>query len=217
MFASLAVIIMMIIDINLAGISFIGDTPTYTFPLRYTTFASGWVSDGLVDHHKAYVTGTMYTDYALNISRIDEVWNRTSIYNTSLYNEWGVISDTHLFKEKIGYFWWINTTSSENQNQCKISATGLLDRYTFSDPNTYIGESLYNNINCYTFRSSTKIPPNTEMETTFYVSIQTKIPIAMVVSNITSFFDGTVVEYLMFNEQTQSFPQELFEIPSYCN
>ena len=92
--------------------------PTYTFPFRYTTFASGWVSDGLVGHHKAYVTGTMYTDYSLKISRIDEVWNRTSIYNTSLFDEYGIISDTHLFKEKIGYFWWINTTTVENKNQC---------------------------------------------------------------------------------------------------
>ena len=63
---------------------------------------------------------------------------------------------------------------------------------------------------------STIILPNIEMDTTFYVSIETQIPVAMVVTNITSIFDGTVIEYLMFTEQTHPIQQQLFEIPSYC-
>lgn len=98
-----------------------------------------------------------------------------------------------------------------------MTATGSVDRYAFSDPNSYIGEAIYNDINCYGFKSLTIIPPNIEMNTILYVSINTEKPIAMIVSNITSYFEGTVIEYLMFNQQFQPFPQQLFDIPSYCD
>ena len=125
--------------------------PTYIFPTRYEATTYGWVSDGFVNHEKAYVIGYMYTDYTQQIQRIDEIWNITSIINTTLYNTHGIIADSHLFKQNYGYYWFINTNTLENQ--CWISASGMLDQYTFANASNYQGDATYNGIECYKFVS----------------------------------------------------------------
>eukprot|EP01095_Lingulamoeba_sp_RSL-Kostka_P001986 TRINITY_DN12825_c0_g1_i1.p1 TRINITY_DN12825_c0_g1~~TRINITY_DN12825_c0_g1_i1.p1 ORF type:complete len:221 (+),score=65.27 TRINITY_DN12825_c0_g1_i1:45-707(+) len=191
------------------GIFFDEDNnPSYVFPTRYIAGTIGWVSDELVNHQKAYILGWIYTDYSINTQLIEEVFNKNTTYGSEFYNL-GIRSDSHLFYPDIGYYYYSNYTGS----YCEKSPSGLFGQYQF-DSSTYIGIAIKDGISCYQF-SSCFPPPLAKTCIDFYVSTATERPVSMVVPNILKYFDGSVVNYITF-EEVESFEEDFFDVPPFC-
>eukprot|EP01096_Ripella_sp_DP13-Kostka_P010304 TRINITY_DN4030_c0_g1_i1.p1 TRINITY_DN4030_c0_g1~~TRINITY_DN4030_c0_g1_i1.p1 ORF type:complete len:207 (-),score=73.69 TRINITY_DN4030_c0_g1_i1:86-706(-) len=181
---------------------------------RWQATTQGWVSDGFVDHQKASVLGFLYTDYQFGggVQRVDEVWNATSIYNTTLGNL-GITADTHLFYlngTKSDYFF----NTPQNGQTCWKSPSGMVAQNQFSSANTYKGNATVNGVATYHFRSSFP-PPLSKLGLDLFVSVASGIPVQMVVPAFGSFFGGSVVNFITFQE-VSSLPEYLFVPPAVC-
>eukprot|EP01100_Stratorugosa_tubuloviscum_P010253 TRINITY_DN437_c0_g2_i1.p1 TRINITY_DN437_c0_g2~~TRINITY_DN437_c0_g2_i1.p1 ORF type:complete len:221 (+),score=91.59 TRINITY_DN437_c0_g2_i1:102-764(+) len=205
-------IILNIINSNLVLIH-TSNNPIYQFPNKWQANVQGWVADGLTNHEPAISTGFFFSDYTIQSQRVDEVWNLTSIHGTDIYNL-GILSDTHLFYPESAYFYYTNSSGQF----CSLSATGYLSQNMFASEDSFIGETTYNNVKVYQFSSSYSTGILKNVNITLYVSTISQKPIAFVVPNIGRFFDGSVVNFITFDEVKGNFPfqNDLFNPPSYC-
>ena len=197
---------------NTGGIYYVSGVPTYSFPDRWQSMSFGWISDCFSFHKKAYVTGFIFTDYALGKQRIDEVWNMSSIAGTGL-SEWGIVADTHIFGAKgKAWYYFLNTSGP----QCSISPSGFLAQNTFSDPSTYVGNVSMDGRLVYHFTSFFPFPLN-KLAIDFYVDPEAQIPLLMVIPKVGTVLDGSVVYYADFQAVIQAWPNpSMFSPPDYC-
>jgi hypothetical protein len=114
--------------------------------------------------------------------------------------------------QKLGYYFYTNSSGA----QCQISATGLIPQNEFSDPSTFVGNTTYYGQEVYHFASAFP-PPLQDLATHLYVRIEEpQRPVAMVVPAAGSFWGGTVVNFITFEEVVEPFPDDMFTVPSYC-
>merc|ERR1712110_140136 len=191
----------------LVAVLALGQTPSYTFPARYQSSVGGWVSDGLSGHKKIISTGWMFADNTLPAMRVDEVWNLETTADTSLYQQMGVLSDTHLYYDTGSLFLYTNAQGAFCSN-----ASAAIPPQTWP-ASTYVGKVDFEGHAAYLFNQSYGRLPSS-----LYVDIETGLPLANFIGPTSNrpgrFWDGAMVYFHNLIEVTSfNASQVLFTIP----
>jgi len=186
----------------------------YTFPTRFQYYASGWATDAFVGGKNATVVGFVFTDYSIPAQRVDEIWNMSSVFGTTLYNL-GITSDHHLYFADKQYYFYNNGTD----NVCEPLKIGIIPTQdAFSNDTTYNGTAFFNGELANEFVILLfKIP---KVTLSFYVSVATNTPLGMFIQGVPTIdITTTAVYWHDFQVLDGPFPSQipLFQIPSYCN
>jgi len=195
----------------LSLVSFLPTTTcvSYSFPTRYQAQVQGWVNDFMLNNSPVNLLGFMFVDYSQTLMRVDEIWNKSAIYNTPLFTEWGISEDHHLQTPQGTYFFY----SNDSGNYCAPQPPMMLPQEIFPD-DSYIGETIFNDVLCYVFNATTA--------TSYcegYVSVKDEVPLAMYTWNQFGNFTIQTMQYFLSFQEVDSFPSgaKLFSVPSYCN
>lgn len=203
---SLCLCVLVVVVVTLVN----GQTPSYTFPARYQSAVGGWVSDGLSGHKKIISTGWMYTDNTLPAMRVDEVWDLETTAGTALYQQMGVLSDTHLYYDTGSLFIYTNTQGAFCSN-----ASAAIPPQDWP-ASTYVGKVDFEGHAAYLFNQSYGHLPSS-----LYVDIESGLPLANFIGPASNrpgrFWDGAmvyfrnIIEVASFNASSV-----LFTMPSFC-
>ena len=188
----------------------IAQTPSYTFPERYQSVVGGWVSDGLSGHKKIISSGFMYTDNTLPAMRVDEVWDLETTAHTSLYQDMGVLSDTHLYYSTGSLFLYTNAQGAF----CSNSSSGIPPQDW--PASTYVGKVEFEGHAAYMFNQTYGRLPSS-----LYVDIETGLPLANFIGPASKrpgrFWDGAMVYFRnIFEVASFNASDVLFAVPDYC-
>ncbi len=127
------------------------------------------------------------------------------LLNTT-WREYNIAADTHLFVASTGYFIYANAAGAF----CNASASGFVGQYTFSDPSTYAGFTLFDGQKVMVFNATTA-----GLTTLLYVDPEAGVPVGMLVT-YPLYSLASLVQYAGFEAVSDFADPTLFAVPSNC-
>ena len=182
----------------------------FIWPLRYTAVVEELVIDASTGPNGIQGVGLIYTDYSLPAQRTDELWNASTLLNTSFGNL-GLRSDQHLSFAEKQYFSYFNASGGF----CSALPLGIFNRTAFTE-DTFVGEVTYNNISAFRWNATFSV---FGMDVVYeLIADQTSLlPLFQQMRGPpNSVLEYNSARYVEFTEVSSPFDKTIFAIPPFC-